>query len=73
MGSYGQSSVPKSEILVPKIANLGCFVLKSYPKTPKAQNFLDQKYCWIEKVKEEKWFEDLRCGAAMVTEIVKNT
>ena len=70
MSSYGHSLMPKSEILVTKISNLGP---KSYLKTPKAKNFLDQKDHLVEKVKEEKWFEDLRCRAAMVIEIVENT
>ena len=117
MSSYGHILVPKPEILVPKIANLGCFGPKPYLKMPNARNFLDQNDCWVEIIKGEKgvknlsaqnrqfccsgpkpylktpnaqhfldqngrWVEiikgkkpveNLRCGAAVVTKIVKNT
>ena len=42
MSSYGNILVPKREIWVPKIANLGCFGPKPYLKTPNARKFLDQ-------------------------------
>ena len=73
MSSYGHILVPKREILVPKIANLGCFGPKPYLKTPNARKFLDQNDRWVEIIKGEKRVENLRCGAAMVTKIVKNT
>ena len=73
MSSYGHILVPKHEISVPKIANLGCFRSKSYLKAPKAQFFFDQNDCWVEIIEGETRVENLRCGAAMVTKIVKNT
>ena len=73
MSSYGNNFVPKCEIQVPKINNLGCFGSKPYLKTPKAQLFCDQNYCWIKVIKGEKQVENLRCRAATVIKIVKNT
>ena len=73
MSSYGHILVPKRETLGPKIANLGCFGPKPYLKTPNARKFLDKNDCWVEIIKGEKRVENLRCGAAMVTKIVKNT
>ena len=73
MSSYGHILVPKHEISVPKIANLDCIGPKPYLKTPNARKFLDQNDCWVEIFKGENWVENLRCGAAIVTKIVKNT
>ena len=73
MSSYGHILVPKHESLGPRIANLGCFGPKPYLKTPNARTFLNQNHCWVKIIKGEKQVENLRCGAAMVTKIVKNT
>ena len=73
MSSYGHILVPKHDISVPKIANLGCIGPKTYLKTPNARKFLDQKDCWVEIIKRKKRVENFRCGSAMVTKIVKNT
>ena len=73
MTSYGHILVPKHKIAVPKNANPGCIGPKPNLKTPNARNFLDQNDCWVEINKGEKRVENLRCGSAMVTKIVKNT
>ena len=69
MISYGHILVPKFEVQVAKIGNLGCFGHKPYLKTP---NFY-QIGCLVETIKGKKRVGDLRCGAAMVTKIGKNT
>jgi hypothetical protein len=73
MSSYGHILVPKRESLGLKIINLGCFGPKPYLKTPNARKFLDQNDRLVKITKGEKRVENLRCGAAMVTKIVKNT
>ena len=73
MSSNGRILVPKHESLGPKIANIGCFGLKPYLKSPNARKFLNQNDCWVRIIKGEKRVENLRSGAAMVTKIVKNT
>ena len=45
--------MPKHEILVPNIANFGCFGPKPDLKTPIARTFLDQNEPWVEKIKGE--------------------
>ena len=72
MSSYGYILVPKREILGPKIANIDCFGPEPYLKTPNAHKFLDQNDRTVKIIKGEKRVESLRCGAAMVTKIVKN-
>ena len=71
MSLFGHILVPKSEILVPNIINLGCFGPKPYFKMPKGQFFFDQNDCWGEMIEEEKRVENFRCGATMVTKIVR--
>jgi hypothetical protein len=44
---------------------------KPYLKTPKAQFVFDQNDRWVEIIEGETRFENLRCGAAVVTKIVK--
>ena len=73
MSSYGHILVQKCEICVPKISNIGCFGPKPNLKTPNERKFLDQTGCWVKKIKGEKQVDILRCGAAMVIKIVKNT
>ena len=73
MSSYGHILVHKHDSLGPIIANLGCFGPKPYLKTPNARKFLDQNDLLVEITKGEQRIENLRCGAAMVTKIVKNT
>ena len=51
---------------------LAAFVTNDTLKRPK-RNFLDQNDCWVKIIKGERRVESLRCGAAMVTKIVKNT
>ena len=62
MSSFGHILVPKREIKVAKVTNLGCFGPKQYLKTPKAEFFFDQNYCWVEMIKEDKLVENLRWG-----------
>ena len=73
MSSYGHILVPKHEISMPKIANLGCIGPKPCLKTPNARKFLDQNDHWVKIIKGDKRVENFRCGAAMVTKIVINT
>ena len=63
--------MPKHEIGLPKIAILCCFSPKPYLKTPNARKFLDQNGCWVEIIQGKERFENFRCGAALVTKIVK--
>ena len=60
MSLFGHFLMPKCEIQVSKITNLGCFGLKPYLKMPKAQFYVDQNYCWVEMIKGEKRVENLR-------------
>ena len=61
MSSYGHILVPKHEIKVLKITNLGCYVPKPYLITAKAHIFfLNQNDCWLETIKGEKRVQNLR-------------
>ena len=53
ISSFRHILVPKCEIYLAKITNLGYFRPKPYLKTAKAQFILDQNYCWVKIVKGE--------------------
>ena len=55
----------------PKSPFVAAFVPNHTLKRPKC-NFFDQNDCWVEIIKGETSVENLRCGAAIVTKIVKN-
>ena len=64
MNSYGHILVPKHEIYVSKIANLGRFGPKPYLKMHKAQ--LKKNDCLVAIIKGDKRVRNMSCGAAIV-------
>ena len=72
MSSYGHIFIPKREIQVPKSPILAALVPNHTLKRREQNFFVDQNDCLVKIIKGEKRIENLRCGAAMVTKIVKN-
>ena len=64
MSSYGHS-------LVPKHKNVVLLWSQTIPKNVHCGQIFRSNDCWVEKIQGEKWVESWRCGAAMVTKIVK--
>ena len=46
---------------------------QTIPENSQSAIFFDQNNCWVKMIEGEAQVENLRCGAAMVTKIVKNT
>ena len=44
---------------------------QTIPSTRNARTLKNQNFCCVEIIKEEKWVENFRCGAVMVTKRVK--
>jgi hypothetical protein len=51
MSSYGHSLVPKRGVQVQKIANIGFFAPKPYPKGIDRDFLFDRKFCLVEILK----------------------
>jgi hypothetical protein len=46
---------------------------QTIPQNAQSTIFFYQNDCWVEIIEGETRVENLRCGAAVVTKIVKNT